>query len=615
MKAFIINIEKLFRLDKKAFDDKKYLCIPLYQREYRWTNEKIYTMLTDIFKSNKYLGNIILDERDDHYEIVDGQQRLTTLYLLLICIYNHYSGNSLEQKSISKYIYNGNSKCILINDTVGEYISKTDNLISVQIEDDNDVYFQKNDFLRAYNTINQYLIKLENLENIKSLKNKLINCELLVLINETDDSTHSVEQIFLDINEKSQHLEVEDIFKGHCFEVFSSEFYQQLRDKWTKIKKCSAIFQQFGYKDTSDYIYLYLLENININMPSDLVVDGKHYLSDKTMDDINTLISDMISYGESIEAFYDNVNRSDYRFVDICKNAEKYKTTNYHELLKIMYNQMITYNNAIYQKLPLFFFINYLFQNEDIIASISFNDFRKITTNLYVYSALFVCSKGRKSKKIIDETIKNALTGGNDRIKNTVNAVQNLRAYYVDDFSLKPKGMAAEMLMFIYSVTDFYTSKDNWINNIYLTENNYTIEHFIFPKIKSKRVYWKSEGNSFPIELPSSLNSSKNRTINLLIMEKDLNNSIDRDDIVCKIEAIEDWYSARKTSVPIHIKSRIDYIKSMDDYKALVDMKNGEYEEDEIKEKYLKFVDSYFSSEIEDEIINHIVQDFRNSFI
>ena len=59
------------------------LRIPLYQREFKWTNEKIAELKKDINSRDKFHGIIILDEHVSHYEIVDGHQRITTCYLAL----------------------------------------------------------------------------------------------------------------------------------------------------------------------------------------------------------------------------------------------------------------------------------------------------------------------------------------------------------------------------------------------------------------------------------------------------------------------------------------------------------------------------------------------------
>ena len=84
MRAFTISLGQLFKMDSKLggnqnfIESKRKLLIPLYQREYKWTDDRISTLLNDIKIQDKFLGNIILDECEDCYEVVDGQQRLTT---------------------------------------------------------------------------------------------------------------------------------------------------------------------------------------------------------------------------------------------------------------------------------------------------------------------------------------------------------------------------------------------------------------------------------------------------------------------------------------------------------------------------------------------------------
>ncbi|ENQ6653374.1 DUF262 domain-containing protein [Campylobacter lari] len=64
--------------------------IPPYQRLYEWDKEQIQTLLNDIktkFDENKkdenyFIGNVVVSKKDDKYLLIDGQQRLTTLFLI-----------------------------------------------------------------------------------------------------------------------------------------------------------------------------------------------------------------------------------------------------------------------------------------------------------------------------------------------------------------------------------------------------------------------------------------------------------------------------------------------------------------------------------------------------
>ena len=62
--------------------------IPIYQRNYAWEREEIYALIKDVYDSLKksvyYIGTLVTYKRDENiYEIIDGQQRLTTIYIIL----------------------------------------------------------------------------------------------------------------------------------------------------------------------------------------------------------------------------------------------------------------------------------------------------------------------------------------------------------------------------------------------------------------------------------------------------------------------------------------------------------------------------------------------------
>lgn len=68
--------------------------VPSYQRGYRWGPDEVSRLLTDILAAGDkpyYLQPIVVKKMgDDHWELVDGQQRLTTLYIILRHIQNQF---------------------------------------------------------------------------------------------------------------------------------------------------------------------------------------------------------------------------------------------------------------------------------------------------------------------------------------------------------------------------------------------------------------------------------------------------------------------------------------------------------------------------------------------
>lgn len=74
--------------DETLFDEEVHYVIPRYQRAYAWEDKEIVQLIDDINDStgDYYIGSLVVAKVKDKvetYEVVDGQQRLTTLYLLL----------------------------------------------------------------------------------------------------------------------------------------------------------------------------------------------------------------------------------------------------------------------------------------------------------------------------------------------------------------------------------------------------------------------------------------------------------------------------------------------------------------------------------------------------
>ena len=76
--------------NNNIFDTEMEYIIPLYQRAYAWEDKQLTQLVEDIEDvaedANYYIGSLIVSKQNGRYEVVDGQQRLTSLYLLLNCL-------------------------------------------------------------------------------------------------------------------------------------------------------------------------------------------------------------------------------------------------------------------------------------------------------------------------------------------------------------------------------------------------------------------------------------------------------------------------------------------------------------------------------------------------
>lgn len=101
--------------------------IPVYQRNYAWEEDEIRALVQDVYdaftaspKSAYYIGTLVcFDRGEDTYEVIDGQQRLTTIYLIL---------QALGVQMLSRLTYRARRKS-------KETLARLDDIDSVQNRD------------------------------------------------------------------------------------------------------------------------------------------------------------------------------------------------------------------------------------------------------------------------------------------------------------------------------------------------------------------------------------------------------------------------------------------------------------------------------------------------
>ena len=81
---------RIISAGENIFDSDIEYTIPLYQRAYAWEDKQLIQLVEDISDvsddANYYIGSLIVSRQGNKFEVVDGQQRLTSLYLLLNCL-------------------------------------------------------------------------------------------------------------------------------------------------------------------------------------------------------------------------------------------------------------------------------------------------------------------------------------------------------------------------------------------------------------------------------------------------------------------------------------------------------------------------------------------------
>ena len=633
MNSFVVSIGKFFlmsRENESNFDQdcRKYI-IPKYQREYKWTSERVKTLISDINNRDKFLGNLILNKKMDYYEIVDGQQRITTIMLILIALFNKNRPNvginlSEEQREILLYICENNCP-VLENESVGVYIQQNENIITFSINDESDIYYQKNTFTELYSTIEE---ELNNLWDIMSFQKKVLDCQILVLIGETHGRQNdSIEEVFLDINFKSQLLDVADIFKGYCFKNYAINHHDELKTQWTEVRKYMKKFEKIGYndKETCEYLYHYLLSCPDTyQIPANLSFKGKHYLEGKNNTFTKQLLLDMLSYGKHITEFIDSLSINSYKFNDICFDMSSYRADSDDvTMLKQILEIIIKNTKVQYYKFPFFMFIHFLRKNNTLKMALSCANLKKFVANYYAYSFFFVNYSGNKNKTTIDQTIfdeLNKLNSGESAsnvVQRILEATKVLRKKYSDNYKQFTK-FAIDKAQALYSLMDNYNANDN---NLMLFYNlsKYNKEHLLLHDNRNFNVTWEEENDRIVFNLKDILGQSdastyRALTANYLILPRELNENIGQKDIVEKIVAIKEYYLRRNLGTPKHITIFLSHIDNMATYTTLKQMKGLEKTRDEIENAYKSFIIEYFSEEKQHILYEKLENSLRETF-
>ncbi|UOS18637.1 DUF262 domain-containing protein [Helicobacter pylori] len=255
--------------DKKSLknilvaEDEAYYQIPIYQRPYQWGEEQCEELLNDLFENYEdhgeddyFCGSLVFiqsDEGNKTYDIVDGQQRLSTFILLAKVLATPYSVGDKYQKylqeSWSDRHEDGEKKKRkrLDFDLVGSNAKKDfqealdffDDLDASKGEDSksNDPSKGKNSYLKNAICLKNYLEKKE-IEDINHFIKWLYSRVNFITI--TCSDTDMALRIFNVLNARGLPLHATDIFKGELLKKLTEEKEQEeLATRWENLRqKC-----------------------------------------------------------------------------------------------------------------------------------------------------------------------------------------------------------------------------------------------------------------------------------------------------------------------------------------------------------------------------------------
>ena len=131
-----------------------------------------------------------------------------------------------------------------------------------------------------------------------------------------------------------------------------------------------------------------------------------------------------------------------------------------------MCRDIVEIKSVQYHKLPFLMMINNLYKNEQLRETLDYDTFKRIITNYFIYSFLFINSKERKKKESIDETVINVLDSEKLSITELRRTIVELRKKKLVSFAF-PAIFIVNKFYIIYSIMDNYEASENFIKIIF----------------------------------------------------------------------------------------------------------------------------------------------------
>ncbi|MGL2611227.1 DUF262 domain-containing protein [Helicobacter pylori] len=234
--------------------DELYYQIPIYQRPYQWTEENCEKLLDDLFfnyeddrESDYFCGSLVLiligedSKKAKTYDVVDGQQRLSTFILLAKVLATLYdkdlnpTSRELLEKSLGDI--DGEKRERLHFNAMG-FNSKKDFQYALTSFNDVPISNNKNNYLKNAICLKNYLKKKE-IEDINDFIEWLYFKVVFITI--TCPDADKALRIFNVLNARGLPLNATDIFKGELLkELAKEEDQKKLVSRWNALsQKCS----------------------------------------------------------------------------------------------------------------------------------------------------------------------------------------------------------------------------------------------------------------------------------------------------------------------------------------------------------------------------------------
>lgn len=263
MAAANINVNKQTVLQLLTSGQEVPFVIPEYQRPYSWSDDEICTLFDDLWSfsldrvqpngvNSYFLGCVVSYTENYEKQIIDGQQRITSLFLLLRAVFTMLEKEETKSDEVSNFIREI-LPAIWKKDEMTGKVDRTQMLIRSEVVSDSGNELLRtiletgvadpkatDNYSKNYNKfIELYTDKAQNSPHqIFQFILSLLKYTILLPIDADDQETALT--IFNTLNNRGLPLSDADIFKSHIYKSLDDAGKKAFIDKWKKLENDSA---------------------------------------------------------------------------------------------------------------------------------------------------------------------------------------------------------------------------------------------------------------------------------------------------------------------------------------------------------------------------------------
>ncbi|SFC79855.1 DUF262 domain-containing protein [Ruminococcus albus] len=232
--------------------------IPEYQRPYAWTDEQVETLFEDLWdftatnggterEGTYFLGSVVSYENEEgEQEIIDGQQRITSLFLLLRAIYTKLVATPVSERTAEANNFIGKIEPAIwrTNKLTGTVDYKNILLTSRVVNNEGNEILRsiletghadknaKDNYSKNYRYFQELFDKhsIDNPLMVYQFIYALLNQAILLPI--TADNQDTALTIFSTLNDRGLPLSDADIFKAEIYNKLESEAKKSFIERW-----------------------------------------------------------------------------------------------------------------------------------------------------------------------------------------------------------------------------------------------------------------------------------------------------------------------------------------------------------------------------------------------